>query len=106
MELTVPYDNYVHPKQLRATRREQEPANIHEHEEEEDKNNHQGSSRILEERRLEKKRKYAGLIDNCRQKFSMPVQYTVIVISSLGTVPRITSKSLKKVLGLNDQEFK
>jgi hypothetical protein len=118
IEITVPYDNYIHPNRIhyangesanpgqRTSHHEENQAESQSQENNEDQqqNDPFGSPRTLEERRINKERKYSDLASNCRRKYNLPVKLTIIVVSSLGTVPRKTTKAIGDILHLNRWE--
>ena len=53
----------------------------------------------LSRRREEKLRKYESLVDEIRTKWEMSVRFHVIVVSSLGTVPKETKRDLLALFG-------
>ena len=53
----------------------------------------------LSQRRQEKLEKYAGLVDEIRREWNVATHFHVIVVSSLGTVPKETVRELRQLLG-------
>jgi hypothetical protein len=53
----------------------------------------------LEVRRREKVRKYQKLLEDCKKVFGVECKLHIIVVSSLGAIPKETEITLKKLLG-------
>ena len=51
----------------------------------------------LSQRRQEKLEKYAGLVDEIRREWNVATHFHVIVVSSLGTVPKETVRELRQI---------
>ena len=52
----------------------------------------------LETRRKQKENKYKELVESCERQFNCSVTFLVIIVSSLGAIPKDTMKDLKKLV--------
>lgn len=56
------------------------------------------TSTTLDARRLQKINKYKSLVEDCKQQFKCEVELLVIIVSSLGAVPKETIDDIKKII--------